>query len=68
MVRDKWNNIFSMAIYLAALAVLPVSYLNTTLRKSYIKSAPLRPWFIGVSLHVLKTTTLFGKFNNVVEW
>lgn len=44
---------------LAGFAVLPVSYLNTTLRKSYVSRGP---WIVSVSLHALKTTTLFGEY------
>lgn len=38
-------------------AVLPISYINTTFRKSYVSRGP---WFMNVTLHALKTTTVFG--------
>ena len=44
---------------LAGFAVLPISYINTTFRKSYVSRGP---WFMNVTLHALKTTTVFGEY------
>ena len=61
-VYSKWCAIIGAIIlcvtFLAGVAVLPISYINTTFRKSYVSRGS---WFMNVSLHALKTTTIFGE-------
>lgn len=63
-VYSKWCAVTRTIVYcvaplLAGFAVLPISYINTTFRKSYVSRGP---WFMNVTLHALKTTTVFGEY------